>query len=513
MTLNSAIALFRTQASASGYVVEEVRLRLPIPDVEVLPRVIIAQQSAPSNIPMTLPLTKHHRTIRSYQPILHTESTMIPIQEPSYRNLSKLNSSSPEEVPPPNHTFLRKDCFEKTGGIKRTVSGSMILDPVPIQTAPSLSCREKGHIKIHGSQPVQKIDLIASTPYLPVKKSEFHFDSGAKRETSAVKEPKTEQFWETVIGGKESLTGDGDTEIPCPNNPASKYDRLTSHESETDVRKFPNVVSFEKEEQREKKEARSMHMENASHQEENRERVENTLHINGHNIPESHVKLLLNSAVTIPQRKRTRTSEKSDVTVENDKKTMNIKINGNSETTEEQSCQHRAALVPPQKPRSTKSRRDLTEKQTSRPSTARPFKCYKCPSSFDRDGHLRVHILAVHEKKRPFVCQVCDASFGHSSSLLRHVRTVHQATSAVGIGKSINCGNLPSGSYYRTSRSSQARENMQDENEKSIRCSTCGQTFQRAALLNRHVARIHPLHSLTKDKISDEQKKRNLAGE
>lgn len=89
---------------------------------------------------------------------------------------------------------------------------------------------------------------------------------------------------------------------------------------------------------------------------------------------------------------------------------------------------------------------------------ARPFKCVQCPSSFDREGHLRVHVLAVHEKQRPFVCQVCEAAFGHSSSLLRHVRTVHQT------GPEAPC---------------------------HFRCSACPVAFTRVAQLNRHLAAAH----------------------
>ena len=62
--LDAAIALFRSEASASGYVVEEVRLRLPVPDVDVMPRVIIAQQNL-GNTPPPFPRAKHADKCRS----------------------------------------------------------------------------------------------------------------------------------------------------------------------------------------------------------------------------------------------------------------------------------------------------------------------------------------------------------------------------------------------------------------------------------------------------------------
>lgn len=103
--------------------------------------------------------------------------------------------------------------------------------------------------------------------------------------------------------------------------------------------------------------------------------------------------------------------------------------------------------------------RSSTGRRREGRSAPRPFKCVQCPSSFDREGHLRVHVLAVHEKQRPFVCQVCEAAFGHSSSLLRHVRTVHQAG---------------------------------PEAPRHFRCSACPVSFTRVAQLNRHVAAAHP---------------------
>lgn len=167
----------------------------------------------------------------------------------------------------------------------------------------------------------------------------------------------------------------------------------------------------------------------------------------------------------------------------------------------------------------------------------RPFKCRLCPSSFDRDGHLRVHILAVHEKKRPFVCQICNSSFGHSSSLLRHVRTVHQtapqAADIIGTqlrsgrrqvspsmaflssssGMKGNRGSVGAGNkhnYHHSAGGSTGLKSIINKHERSnkslrhamgfehrpFRCSVCSQTFAKVALLNRHVASKHPISSM-----------------
>lgn len=175
------------------------------------------------------------------------------------------------------------------------------------------------------------------------------------------------------------------------------------------------------------------------------------------------------------------------------------------------------------------------------PKSIRPFKCRLCSSSFDRDGHLRVHILAVHEKKRPFVCQICNSSFGHSSSLLRHVRTVHQTApqaadiigtqlrsgrrqvssslallSSSSSGMKGNRGSVAAGNssnrkhnYHSTGGSAGLKSviSKHDHGNKGLRhdasfehrpfrCSMCAQTFSKVALLNRHVASKHPISSM-----------------
>ena len=183
--------------------------------------------------------------------------------------------------------------------------------------------------------------------------------------------------------------------------------------------------------------------------------------INGHDIPESHVQLLLSSVADISARERAAAAAR--------KKRRGVSRG---------SCSRKKRKEPASRPGSASKsrgsgtrktihgrpyssrRRDSGDRHTSRGSAARPFKCHKCPSSFDREGHLRVHILAVHEKKRPFVCQVCDASFGHSSSLLRHVRTVHQASPAIGSGRLSHSRGSNPGHSSDMSRSDEMSDDM-----------------------------------------------------
>ncbi len=168
----------------------------------------------------------------------------------------------------------------------------------------------------------------------------------------------------------------------------------------------------------------------------------NTSKNNRRGIPDSHVQLLLSSVAEMPARTTVDTSVSSSASP---------------------SASPAAAPAPVKK--ANTGRRG---EGRARPATARPFRCAQCTSSFDREGHLRVHILAVHEKKRPFVCRVCDSAFGHSSSLLRHVRTVHQ--------EATQHSNMPG-------------------SDRHFRCSVCSAVFSRVAKLNRHVAQQHPLRS------------------
>lgn len=156
------------------------------------------------------------------------------------------------------------------------------------------------------------------------------------------------------------------------------------------------------------------------------------------------------------------------------------------------------ARVSPRKKKNRDKRSRLVLKDRGKKSvpasSIRPFKCHKCLSSFDREGHLRVHILAVHEKKRPFTCHICTSAFGHSSSLLRHVRTVHQATPAEGSGR---LSRWLESSIFDDSEDSTASGSSQSApgREKYFQCNICPASFSRVAVLDRHVASKHPSES------------------
>lgn len=375
--LDAAIAHFRSEASASGYVVEEVRLRLPVPDIDVLPRVVIAQNAAAAaaaNAPPSFP----HPKLPRFPTAAEQAHPRNPTPLPALGSLNALAEGA--------------EALSKEKGFKRTVSGSVILNAIsPARAAPQ---RNNGPTEPRG------------------------------------------KFWNTVIAGEHRKAG---AVAPSPRarngSPASvgagsngagagSDTRMRDAERRYDAKKGSFRVS--------------------------------------HGIPDSHVQLLLSSVAEMPPR-TVDTSVSSSASQSASPATGAL---GSSA----------APTPPPIRPAPKKSAYHRAGARTyararggGEPRAARPFRCMQCPSSFDREGHLRVHILAVHEKKRPFVCQVCDSAFGHSSSLLRHVRTVHQARresdgGAGGVGH--------------------------------FRCSACSTAFSRVAQLNRHVATNHPLTSM-----------------
>jgi len=491
--LDAAIALFRSEASASGYVVEEVRLRLPVPDVDVMPRVVIAQQNAASTPPV-FPRSKHHRVLLSFPSVAGGDRPPLPLHELPHPNTANIaydpsRKLPPEQIMPP----------KKNGGFKRTVSGSVIFHPVSARTLPPQV--EHPQPGMQAPHVPQKIVPLNSVPYL---------QANEKKKVQRPTDSSKGQFWKTVIGSEngskailkaaESMhsmrhSEPSSAEIgPSDSSKLKTTMEVDRHASYPGADSKANIEHGSNRSPAEKKDTSA-----SKH-----DCGESTLHINGHSIPESHVQLLLSSVADISARERISVSKPptTSATVP----PPGVKKGG---------AYHRQVGIEPNvvksvpashaRTTSSRGRREGSDRSTGKSPVARPFRCTKCPSSFEREGHSRIHILAVHEKKRPFVCQVCDASFGHSSSLLRHVRTVHQASPVVGSGKlSTNPRSGQASNDSGSTKSGNVLEEQKDGSEKHFRCSACGLAFNRVALLNRHVAHKHPVQTFVAERDGSE---------
>lgn len=484
--LDAAIETLRSEASASGYVVEELRLGLPITDVDVVPRVVIAQQST-SGAKNEKPQAMHHATFKSY-----TSSLRTPTEKPAISQTTGFVINEPiipygldeENISPERNGSNKRG----NGGFKRTLSGSVIFHSLPGRSTPSL--KENAQNGILSRNKVQKTDHLFSLHSAP---------SMDEQTTSKVNVgvQSNGQFWRTVIGNEgvkkidrtedevvptksanegeeDNISDDAKAKPPQDGKEAISQDAIPGENWKTKVIDLTNVQKFGT--QREKNIA-----------------SENTHHINGHDIPESDVQLLLSSAAdNVAREQNVPKTISTEISItepvggagkKNVQADVGIRPKNSMEATASKGKQH------------LRVRRERATRRNSGSSALRPYKCKICPSSFDREGHLRVHILAVHEKKRPFVCQLCDASFGHSSSLLRHVRTVHQASPVDGSRRIAYLSRHAVKSQDSNLSMSDLDEELYPEDGNHFRCSACRKTFNKVSLLNRHVAKKHPLQT------------------
>lgn len=518
--LDAAIAFFRSEASASGYVVEEVRLCRPALEIDILPRVVIAQHTAAGPIlPPIYPPAKLIR--RAHPPTPQSPPSDQPMIEAlaqasasnqSIMLMDRLTDRSPRAYPlGSSHTSGMASAVEPLEGgigLKRTVSGSVIVKSHTVfpESHGQEESAERGRMQFSSVE----ICGLRDEPNMLLAECKRSHEYGEGEEDvpkngmwggpHSIEESKTpsEGPAPTEEQGHGSTGEDAAKESPEAADREYAYD--SGSESEEMLQRREPTAAEEREENRPvvvvKKATADVDMDNHCH-----------------GIPESHVQLFLSSVATISERERECEERESNglsgIAVE-DVRSGGSEDHDEDETKEGRPPALRAEAEDEQGREVGGSRRrhastskghqanggnsDRLATRTS--SAARPFKCHKCSSSFDRDGHLRVHILAVHEKKKPFVCQVCNAAFGHSSSLLRHVRTVHQASPAIGSGR---IGNYLRSSQRRSESGVRASGEISDEyqecDERHFRCSVCRKTFSRVALLNRHVAVKHPIRS------------------
>lgn len=501
--LDAAVALFRSEASDAGYIVEEVRLCLPALDIDIIPRVVIAQHTAATPPPPpTYNSAKFPRQVAPsrFRSQLSDDAIIEAFMKnssPPSMSMKQFSDRLPGTMNRPSTTQTSETpaggaALDSSVGIKRNLSGSVIIKSKTI----------KRHYPRQGQTAIFKKEP------MPLKHNFLGNAQNAQQKESGRSHEYDEKMANAHKGKSYDTISSTDRNKPTKRSPGSEEkanfnqtpaEVTLSSESNSDL----DIALQSREPQIEGRE------EGQIFESDKKQKTDIQMNVNRGKIPKSHAQLLLSSAAPISERKPERSRLEANVSTllrsdeepsedgddQDEDENIEVRHPFPVRVVEKEARNGRETSGVGRRQSSSRGHGSNSERPTSRtPSTIRPFKCHKCSSSFDREGHLRVHILAVHEKKKPFVCQVCNAAFGHSSSLLRHVRTVHQASPAVGSGRV--------GTYLRSSHrksdsgskmSDEMCDNYQDHGLRHFRCSICRKTFSRVALLNRHVAAKHPL--------------------
>ena len=74
------------------------------------------------------------------------------------------------------------------------------------------------------------------------------------------------------------------------------------------------------------------------------------------------------------------------------------------------------------------NKKDFEEHNSKVHNGIKPFICTTCGAGFSRNGNLKCHMEAVHEKKRNFSCKIlgCEKQFYGKKEFLRHYSTSTQ---------------------------------------------------------------------------------------
>ena len=56
----------------------------------------------------------------------------------------------------------------------------------------------------------------------------------------------------------------------------------------------------------------------------------------------------------------------------------------------------------------------------------RQFNCDSCEKSFTLAGHLKIHMMSIHEGQRNYKCKSCGNTFTQAGSLKTHIKSIHK---------------------------------------------------------------------------------------
>ena len=116
------------------------------------------------------------------------------------------------------------------------------------------------------------------------------------------------------------------------------------------------------------------------------------------------------------------------------------------------------------------------------------FECDKCNKEFNRNGNLKRHIKAIHDKIKDFECDKCNKSFSQNGHLQQHIKLIHDKI------KDIHC-NL---CEYSCSANGTLQQHIKlvHDKIKDHKCNLCEYSCSANGALQYHIKAVH-------DKIKD----------
>lgn len=90
------------------------------------------------------------------------------------------------------------------------------------------------------------------------------------------------------------------------------------------------------------------------------------------------------------------------------------------------------------------------------------FKCEVCGKAYSHQGSLKRHMMSDHGDMKTFSCDMCELKFKRKDNVYAHKRMVHNA-------HNINF------------------DALQNENEHSLFCKQCGESFEHAKKFEAHI--------------------------